>query len=519
VAASPTNLLHTGRKIRVLTVDDSVVVRRFIRIAIEGDPDLELAGTAANGAIVLQRIPQLNPDVITLDIEMPVMGGIETLRRIRAEYPNLPVVMCSTFTERGAAITLDALLSGANDYVAKHFKSAGDNSVDETFRANLLPKLKQFFRAPSRTGQGSSRRRETFSALHSPPARSLAAASFSARSFEKVQPARPRKVLLIGVSTGGPNALGEILPTIPESYPLPMLITQHMPPMFTKLFADRLNSQCKIRIQEAVDGQALEPGLALIAPGDYHLGLERFDGGVRVKLNQDPPENSCRPSVDVMFHAANEVYKGAVIGVILTGMGHDGLRGCEGLKASGAAIFAQDEATSVVWGMPGFIVAQWPRRSSVAPTEHRARNIGRNAAPKSRFAMTKTSGVTPVLNPTRQTEPLSHDNYQFLQRYIFEGSGIVIDTGKDYLFEARLMPLVRRENRRSLNDLCALMKATTGTPIRQEILEAMITNETLFFRDTTPFEALKTAVLPELKTKHALNRRLHQVRKRTALQC
>jgi two-component system, chemotaxis family, protein-glutamate methylesterase/glutaminase len=355
VIASPRNPLPAGRKIRVLTVDDSVVVRRFIGTAIEGDPDLELAGTAANGAIALRRIPQLNPDVITLDIEMPVMDGIETLRRIRALYPNLPVVMCSAFTERGAGITIDALLSGANDSIAKDVKATGNNSAAEVFRTNLIPKLKQFFQLPSGPGLGSAANPEAASTSRSLQQKYLSAGPLPIRSLEIVAPVRLRKVLLIGVSTGGPNALGEILPTIPESYPLPILITQHMPPVFTKLFAERLNSQCKIRVQEAANGQALEPGLALIAPGDYHMGLERFEGGVYVKLNQDPPENSCRPAVDVMLRAANEIYKGAAIAVILTGMGRDGLRGCEDLKASGAAIFAQDEETSVVWGMPGFV--------------------------------------------------------------------------------------------------------------------------------------------------------------------
>ncbi len=354
MAASPIKSLPSGRKIRVLAVDDSVVIRRVISAVLEGDPDLELVATAANGVMALQRIAQFHPDVVTLDIEMPEMDGIETLRRIRAQYPCLPVIMCSTLTERGAAVTIDALLLGANDYITKEARATASRTATEAFREHLVPKLKQFFQLSSHSRAGFSN--TVSSATQSIPAKRDAAAQLSIRPSAPAAPVRPRKVLVIGVSTGGPNALGEILPGIPADYPLPILITQHMPPMFTKLFADRLNSQCKIHVEEATNGRVLEPGVALIAPGDYHLGLERCDGGARVKLNQGQRENSCRPAVDVMFRAANDIYKGAAIGVILTGMGQDGLRGCEALKASGAYILAQDETSSVVWGMPGFVV-------------------------------------------------------------------------------------------------------------------------------------------------------------------
>ena len=277
---------------------------------------------------------------------MPEMDGIETLRRIRALYPSLPVIMCSTLTERGAAITIDALLLGANDYITKDVRASADGSAINNFRDNLLPKLKQFFQRPSRHSGTAT------SPLQAP---TPAPGPILVRPLVPVPPVLPRKVLAIGVSTGGPNALSEILPTIPANFPLPVLIVQHMPPMFTKLFAQRLDSQCKIRVEEASNGTVLKPGFALIAPGDYHMGLERREGAVRVLLNQDRSENSCRPAVDVTFRAVHEVYGGATIGVILTGMGQDGLRGSEALKAAGACIFAQDEASSVVWGMPGFV--------------------------------------------------------------------------------------------------------------------------------------------------------------------
>jgi two-component system chemotaxis response regulator CheB len=327
-------LLQPGERIRVLVVDDSVVIRRLVTHALEEDKVLEVVGAAANGAIALQRIPQLNPDVLTLDVEMPVMDGIETLRRIRREYPQLRVIMFSTLTERGAAITLEALTLGADDYVAK---ASNEGSLDRSMtrlRNELIPKIKQFFVLATRAGTVPTPRR-------------------AAPVFEgmKVRP----KVLAIGVSTGGPTALSAILPQIPSGFRLPVLVVQHMPPFFTRLLAERLSSVCRLAVTEAVHGDPVAPGKILIAPGDFHMKVASNGTGARVCLDQSPQLNSCRPAVDALFCSIGEVYGGAVIAVILTGMGQDGLHGAEVLKARGASILAQDEASSVVWGMPGAV--------------------------------------------------------------------------------------------------------------------------------------------------------------------
>ncbi|HSR08460.1 MAG TPA: chemotaxis response regulator protein-glutamate methylesterase [Bryobacteraceae bacterium] len=336
--------IRRGSRIRVLVVDDSVVIRRLVSHALGEETSIEVVGTAPNGAIGLARIPQLNPDVITLDIEMPEMDGLEMLRQLRKTYKDIRVIMFSTLTERGAASTMEALSLGADDYVTK---ASNEGSLDRsmaTLRSELIPKIRQFFTleaesaALPRSAEGPSR-----------------AQTFVPRA-STFQPSVAPEIVAIGVSTGGPNALGAIMPTFPADFPLPILIVQHMPPVFTRLLADRLQTITKLKVEEATDGATVEPGKVLIAPGDRHMRVRKGVLKTIVTLDQEPPENSCRPAVDVLFRSVEEAYGAAVISVILTGMGYDGLRGMEVLKAHGAYVIAKDEATSVVWGMPGAVV-------------------------------------------------------------------------------------------------------------------------------------------------------------------
>ncbi len=334
--------IRRGSRIRVLVVDDSVVIRRLVAHALAEEPSIEVVGSAANGSIALDRVTQLNPDVITLDIEMPEMDGLEMLRRLRQTHKDIRVIMFSTLTERGASATIEALSRGADDYVTK---ASNEGSLDRSMaslRSELIPRIKQFF---------------TLEAEQHAPAATPAALTSSARPLlnlsstlaSKVKP----EVLAIGVSTGGPNALGAIIPTFPADFPLPILIVQHMPPVFTKLLAERLQTLTKLKVEEAAQGADVVPGKILIAPGDHHMRVNKKGCNVFVTLDQGPHENSCRPAVDVMFRSVEEVYGAAVIAVVLTGMGYDGTRGAEVLKAHGACVIAQDEASSVVWGMPG----------------------------------------------------------------------------------------------------------------------------------------------------------------------
>ena len=322
------------RPIRVMVVDDSVVIRRLVTMALEEDPAFEVAGVAANGKIALAKIPQLNPDVITLDIEMPEMNGLETLAELRKKYPKLRVVMFSTLTQRGADATLEALALGADDYVTKAANVGSLDTSLKRLREELGPKIKQFFGVSVAPIRASGPR--VLPAL--------------------IRRTKPLQIIAIGVSTGGPNALAEIIPKLPGDLRCPVVITQHMPEMFTRLLAERLDSRSELRVEEAETGSVVEPGKVIIAAGKFHLRFRRQGADIVCVLDQGPMENSCRPAVDVMFRSVREMWRGNALAVILTGMGKDGFLGIEDLKKDGCPVIAQDKATSVVWGMPGYVV-------------------------------------------------------------------------------------------------------------------------------------------------------------------
>lgn len=350
-------------KIRVLVVDDSVVIRRIVSDIIAGDPELEVAGVAANGRIALDRIPQVNPDVVTLDVEMPELDGLQTLKELRKTYKKLPVIMFSTLTERGGTATIEALSLGASDYVTKPANVGKVGEGITRVRDELIPRIKALCgRAVATVARPSTPPRPR-PIIDRPSARSNA---------ERVE------IVAIGTSTGGPNALADLLPGIAADFPVPVVIVQHMPPVFTRLLAERLAAKIPLEVTEGSVGEELRAGKILIAPGDYHMGLEKTAKGARIKLNQEPPENSCRPAVDVLFRSVVQVYGASTLGVVLTGMGQDGLRGCEEIREAGGQVLAQDEATSVVWGMPGF-VARAGLAEKVLPLNQIAGEITRRA--------------------------------------------------------------------------------------------------------------------------------------------
>jgi two-component system chemotaxis response regulator CheB len=249
--------------------------------------------------------------------------------------------MFSTVTQRGAATTIDALTLGANDYVTKPANVGSVTEAQECLRDQLIPKVKLWCSRASRSDNVPLRPGNSFTYLASPRLGELGAV--------------PIEVVAIGVSTGGPNALSTLLPQLPGDCPVPIVIVQHMPPAFTRLLADRLATQSALKISEAVASEQVQSGHVYLAPGDYHMIVQRDGVNVRIRTNQEPPENSCRPAVDVLFRSVVNVYGAGTLGIILTGMGHDGLRGCECIRESGGQILAHDEASSVAWGMPGFV--------------------------------------------------------------------------------------------------------------------------------------------------------------------
>jgi two-component system chemotaxis response regulator CheB len=362
--------------IRVLVVDDSVVIRKVLSSTFAEDPELEVVGTASDGRIALAKIPVLNPDLVTLDVEMPVMDGLETLAALRKLYPKLPVIMFSTLTERGAAATLDALSLGASDYVTKPSNSGSFDVAVAIIHRELIPKIKALC--------GRAKRLTLPPPL--PPVK------------RRIPSNRRVEIVAIGTSTGGPNALTELLPRIPEDFPVPIVVVQHMPPVFTRLLAERLASRSAIPVKEGSAGATLLPGHAWIAPGNFHMKVIRAGVEWRLSLNQAPPENSCRPAVDVLFRSVAAAYGPNVLGVVMTGMGSDGVLGARDIRDAGGEVIIQDEDSSVVWGMPGLVHASG-LDDAVYPLDQLAAEITRRVqhrrAPGLGFALKSYAPLEP----------------------------------------------------------------------------------------------------------------------------
>jgi two-component system, chemotaxis family, protein-glutamate methylesterase/glutaminase len=321
--------------ISVLVVDDSALVRRVVTDAIAEDPEIRVVGTASNGRLALAKIDELSPDIVTLDVEMPVLDGLATLRELRRRRPTLPVIMFSMLTAAGATSTLDALAAGASDYVTKPSNTGSFAEARRGVQEQLIPRIHALCK------------RRTPVATRCP-----------AVPLPKPAPQRSSRidVVAIGSSTGGPDAVSRIVAGLPADLAVPVVVVQHMPALFTRMFAQRLDRTGALRVVEAEDAMQLEAGTMYIAPGDQHLEVIKRGASITTRLHGGPLENSCRPAVDVLFRSVAQVYGPSTLAVVLTGMGQDGTRGCESLRAAGAEIVSQDEATSVVWGMPGAIV-------------------------------------------------------------------------------------------------------------------------------------------------------------------
>jgi two-component system chemotaxis response regulator CheB len=333
-----------ARPLRVLICDDSHTIRSVLTATLGADPDVRIAGTAVNGQACLDLLASGDlPDVVLLDVEMPVMDGLTALKEIRRRHPRLPVVMFSSLTERGSKATVDALLAGANDYVAKPAGLAPDE-VAARIRGEVLTRIRQVVR---RTGPAPTAGAALPGAAPQPAATGAA-----------VRPPLPGKRtavagIVIAVSTGGPAALAELLPSFVPQARVPILIVQHMPPAFTGRLAERLSAVCGRSVREATDGLPVGQDAVVLAPGGRHMELAGMAAAPRIRLTDGPLENSCRPAADVTFRSAARIWGAGTLGVVLTGMGRDGLAGSRAVVEAGGRVVVQDEFSSVIWGMPG----------------------------------------------------------------------------------------------------------------------------------------------------------------------
>lgn len=324
------------RPLRVLIVDDAVVFRRGLTDMLADVPYIEIVGTAANGKIALMKIPNLKPDAMILDVEMPEMDGIETLKALGEQHPTIRVIMLSVHTVRGADKTLEALSLGAVDFVTKPSGTGNYQARFKQIRSDLLPKLRLL----------------TLQTSLIPPKRRI----IPLKPSKPVQPKKGCEVVAIASSTGGPNALTRLVPKLTYNVNVGILIVQHMPPLFTKQFAVALDQKTEYAVSEATTGDTILPNSVFIAPGNYHMALRNLGTDRKITLHQGPLENGCRPSADVLFRSVAKIYGNHALGIVLTGMGKDGMEGVRAMKEQGATIIAQDKDSSIAWGMPRSVI-------------------------------------------------------------------------------------------------------------------------------------------------------------------
>ena len=348
LAAASTRTPETGDNVKVLVVDDSAVVRGLTRRFLEENTHIDVVSTASNGKNAVEAVKKHDLDVVVLDIEMPVMDGLTAIPLILAEAPAIKIVMSSTLTESNAVISLKALSAGASDYVAKPTSGSKIHGADD-FKRELITKVLTLGGAAN----------PATAAVEKRPDRGRSDAPSKPRTNQPISLCKPSSVtpraIAIGSSTGGPQALDKVLAGLEKTLSQPIFITQHMPATFTQILAEHLARDTGRIVSEAKDGQQVEPGEIYIAPGDYHMVVQGQGDDLRIELAQTERENYCRPSVDPMLRSLVEIYGSALLTVILTGMGHDGLAACKDCVEQGGTVIAQDEPSSVVWGMPGAV--------------------------------------------------------------------------------------------------------------------------------------------------------------------
>lgn len=319
-------------KKRVLIADDSELIRTLVCQALSMEPDIEVVAAASNGKEAVDLCQAMHPDIVILDVQMPVMDGLQALAMLHDQDPSLPVLMFSAISSQAANTTLEALQLGAIDFLTKPKNVGSLKQTRQRIREQLVPKINAFCRRPGREP--------------------LKVELPRTRTEVKL---RPCSAVVIAISTGGPPALGTVLPALPADLPVPIFVVQHMPAVFTTRLAERLDLECPNQVLEARGHTTAKPGQIIIAPGDYHMVLRKPGNEVRIHLNQDAPENSCRPAADPLFRSAAKIYGKDLLAVVMTGMGKDGMAGCDAVRAAGGQVLIQDQETSSIWGMPGAV--------------------------------------------------------------------------------------------------------------------------------------------------------------------
>ena len=352
----------TDKQIRILVVDDTVVYRKIVSDIIAEQPDMEVVGIAANGRIALQKIQQLHPDLLTLDLEMPEIDGLGVLTELKKQTNPPGAIMLSAFTDAHATATINALELGAFDFVLKPSGSSLQQSKD-ALTNDLCSRIRMFARTRKLRNINKNIAGNTKSGSPYTTA-TLTENTYNeaTQSTQSTQPAISKmvfnappaniEIIGLGISTGGPQSLTKMMPSLPGNLPVPLLIVQHMPPMFTKSLADDLDKKCAVSVCEAADGQPVESACVYIAPGGKQMKIVKDNNQTIIKITDDPPENSCKPSVDYLFRSISLLYGAHTLGIVMTGMGNDGTLGCRLLKRKGARIILQDKDSCVVYGMP-----------------------------------------------------------------------------------------------------------------------------------------------------------------------
>ena len=468
-----------------MVVDDAVVVRTLMSRWIGEQPGLTLVAALRSGREAVDQFEQHDPDVVVLDVEMPHLDGISTLPLLLEKKRDLVVIMASALTRDNAEVTIKALSLGAADYIPKPDAEGG------VMTSATLPARsdREDPRARTTAPAGRRVRRPMRGAALAPATRRLGGAiqrvgkwrvpapadqpDFELRPFSLVTP----RVLLIGASTGGPQALTKLisqLDAVTDS--APVLITQHMPPTFTAILAEHLSRASAKTVREAVNGEPVLAGTVYLAPGGKHMKVARRDGTAVIVLDDSAPVHFCKPAVDPLFASAAEVWGAWNLALILTGMGTDGTDGAAAIVAAGGSVIAQDEATSVVWGMPGSAVEAGVC-SAVLPLEQIGPKVGADVP--------RSAPMTPL-------------DYEYLRKLLKARSGLVLSADKHYLVESRLLPIARKNGLSNLTGLVAKLKSADAEALIVEVVEAMTTNESLFFRDKTPFDQFRDTVMPAL---------------------